>query len=172
MLKRLIPFFVATIIAVFTAQPVHAQTLTIDSIGNASTNGQTFTSWTYIGANPVLKGTASPSALVNVKIENITYATNATTEGEWQYQPTTMSAVGAYSVQVSSLTETILFTLNIATASSASATPSPVATQPAMPDTLPESGSSTLFYVVGIGLFSIAIGVAARMTLAHNSNEA
>ncbi|MFZ1721796.1 MAG: hypothetical protein WAU07_04810 [Microgenomates group bacterium] len=169
MLKRLLPFCVALLVAVFTTQAVHAQTLSIDSIGNTNTEGETFTSWTHIGANPAIKGSASPSAQVRLQIENTTYTTFANTIGDWQYQPTTLSSLGAYSIQVSSLAETILFTLNITASATSSASPSPVATQPALPETLPDSGSSTLFTVLGIGLLMVAVGISARMALSKNS---
>ncbi len=120
---------------------VAAQSLGITSIGGVPTTG-TITTWTHQGFNPVIVGTATPSAMVRIDIGSATSSTTAATSGAWSYQPTGLDAVGSYAFSVSSGGQSILFTLGISATASATPTPTPSSTASAeLPATLPQTGS-------------------------------
>jgi len=170
MLKRIAMVVVVLVGVMLSAQAVHAQTLSITKIGTSNTEGQTFTTWTYAGVNPLMSGTASPSATVSITVQNSTFNTTATSLGTWSYQPTSLTVAGSYPVQIKSLSETILFTLNLA-ASGATPSATPVASQPAMPDSLPETGSSGFVTLLGAGATLLAIGFATKLSIQHAFEE-
>lgn len=164
-------FIISSVFAVMmmVLAVIHVSALTLDNIGVTSSADQTFTTWSYLGTNPRLMGTADPNETVTISIDGTAYTTTADADGDWAYTPTTLNTSGDYEISIASGTETIAFTLTInsgtATASSSTTTTTTTTTATtsdslSYPDTLPQSGviDSTLF-LVGGGMFLIMVGV-------------
>lgn len=168
MKKIFISSLFALVLMVFTT--VSAFALTLDNIGVTSSAGQTFSTWSYLGTNPRLMGTADPGATVTITIDGVASTTTADEDGDWAYTPTTLSASGDYDIAITSGTDSISFTLTInsgsSSASSSSSTTTTTTTTSttsgllSYPDTLPQSGviDSTLF-LVGGGMMLIMMGI-------------
>jgi len=146
-----------------TSHDVFAAGLSVTSIGGVSTGG-TVTTWANEGYNPLLVGTASPSASISIDIDSVVASTMSATDGSWSYKPTTLSSAGSYEVALSSGSESVLFTLTIAQAASAAttattsdATTSAVTT----PTTLPQTGSDDILLLLAGGVFLMISGAYA-----------
>ena len=151
------------------ATRVLAATLTLQEIGASTVGGQSISSWTYTGMNPVFSGTADPDASVSITIASeAPTSVTADATGNWSYTPTTLNTEGSYQVTIVSGDQTISFMLTIgpyAGYSSTTATDSAVTgtTKGGMPDTLPVTGSFTdTLKLIAAGLGLIAVGLTTR----------
>lgn len=150
MLKRLFFLIIAFSTLAF-ASPVMAATLQLTSIGSVNTAGYTYSAWWYTSANPVLKGTAAPSAQVTITIDSSAQTITADTTGNWTYVPTTLIA-GDHQIVIASAGEQYSFTLHIGSDVPTSTGSASVSTYSAVPSDLPVSGVAE----VTIGLVAVA----------------
>lgn len=169
---RILPLIILTFVLSFAlATTVRAATLSVKTIGGMSVGTVVPTSWTHSGANPIITGSASPSATVQISIEDVPYTTAANALGDWSFTPTTITTNGAYEMVVSSGIENLIFTLNITGvgvgggASTASATASTSSGQPTLPTALPSTGSPAVISAVVLGLLSLGAGAIAYAKL-------
>lgn len=156
---------------VVIVSPVLAQSssLTLQSIGSSMVNGQTITSWTYMGTNPAFVGTATPDETVTVDINGVSGTATADSTGSWTFTPTNITDPGSYTVSITAGTSSLDFTLLVSTAG-ATATPSAeeagkggvVATNSALPVT---GGleDTLLLSAFGLGLVGIAFLFIANL---------
>ena len=153
-------FFGASLLA---TQSVSAQTLQINSIGGTSTGttGTSVRNWTHQGYNPLLAGTASPSATVTVMIDSVSVATTSSTTGAWQYKPTTMITPKSYEVALSSGSQSVLLTLSILEATSSATKGGATTSAVTYPATLPQPGSDDMLMLLAGGIFLVITGAYA-----------
>jgi hypothetical protein len=149
------------------SQPIKAAVLQLTSIGNSLVPTTAFTTWTYVGENPVFVGKASAAAQVTILLNSATNRVTADSLGDWVFTPTTL-LVGTHSVTISSGSESKAFSLVIAsdsagTTGSASATPTPTGSASAGvggAETLPQSGGMGLTLMVTIfGMAVLGLGL-------------
>lgn len=144
-----------------------AATLTLQSIGASTVGGQRISSWTYTGTNPLLSGTADPSATVTITIDGVPATATADASGNWSYKPTTLATEGSYTVSIVSGDQTLAFTLAIgaytgSTTTGTTATAS-ATTKGGVMEELPVSGSvGETLQLIGIGLGLIGMGFTTR----------
>lgn len=169
-MKKLLPIFLLVGCLLVAVARVHAAVLRVEKIGSDNVAGKTFASWTHYGLNPMLIGTATPSASVIVSINGTSTATAASEDGTWTLPPKlsgagSMSQYGVYEISISSGIENILFSLTLASASGSntndSTTKGGVSTQSSA-TSLPQSGFSDLFVFTGVGVLFLASAVASR----------
>ena len=149
------------------ATQVKAATLMIEKVGTTTVSTGA-TSWTYYGANPVIQGSASPSAVVSMTVGGIQEASaTANTSGDWSITPTSLDSVGSYSLNFSSGTENALLTLNIASSSAGTNTTKGGSTSGELdlPETLPETGSEDILIFLVVGGIMLAAGVSSGFLL-------
>jgi hypothetical protein len=163
MLKKNI--FGLLLIVFLWASPAFAYDLTLTKIGTMSTIGADYSLVSYIGAIPLLEGTATPAAQVAVTVKTTTaYVTAATASGVWQYLPAVLTT-GDNAVIISSGSQRLDFVLRY-NSTTPTATPSAVATISSAVTTLPQTG--TWEYVVfglvaGAGVWYLGRDVKKRM---------
>lgn len=139
------------LVSVAFVSPVLAATLQLTSIGSVNTAGYTYSAWWYTSANPVLKGTAAPSAQVTITIDSSAQTITADTTGNWTYVPTTLTA-GDHQIIIASSGEQYSFTLHIGSDVPTSTGSASVSTYSSVPNDLPVSGVAE----VTIGLVAVA----------------
>lgn len=155
------------------ASSVSAQAgiLTLTSIGSSAVTTQAINSWTYQGVNPVFVGTAAPGATVTITISGTAGTAVADSSGAWTFTPTNITAAGTYTVNITSGTGTMNFTLLIDSVA-ATATPAGSVNDaskgglPASPSALPQSGGledTLLLSAFGLGLVGIAFLFIANL---------
>lgn len=120
-----------------SASLVLAATLTLQTIGTSTVGGQSVSTWTYLGTNPVLTGKASPGSSVTITISATPATTTADATGNWTFTPTTLGTAGSYPISISSGSETISMTLTISPSTTATATSSATTTTAATPTPTP-----------------------------------
>ncbi len=151
-----------------SVQVAQAATLNVETIGGISVGTVVPTIWSHAGSNPIIAGSASPSATVQVSIDGTAYSTYADTLGDWSYTPTTLAANGGYEMVVTSGIENLIFTLNITGVGvgggATSTTSATVATQPALPTALPSSGSSSAVFFILAGVILFGVGAVSYVT--------
>ena len=136
---------------------VYALGLTLTKVGVLSTVGVDYSLIDYTGAIPTLEGTATPSALVLIKIKTSTEATVAASpSGVWRFTPGVLS-LGSSPIVITSGSQSISFTLNFnatpAAVPTATATPTPV------PEELPDAGVWEYYLpVIGAGILVLFLG--------------
>jgi len=166
--KRLIKIFsvIVGLASVFGVGLIWAYDLTLTKVGTMSTLGVDYSLVKYNGSIPTLEGTASPSALVAVKVNTgLNYAT-AAADGSWHYVPSTLST-GDNSVVITSSNQTISFILrfNSATESATvSATPSVIPDEATLPDTGVWE-NYLIGFLVGAGVFISGRYIKNKMQL-------
>ncbi len=133
------------------AGAVFAQDLTLTNIGVLSTIGVDYSNVIYSGAIPNLQGTASPSAVVYIKIKTSTDATVAASpSGTWQFKPGVLDK-GVSAVEITSGTQTLTFSIEFNATAAATPTATPTAT-PATSE-LPAAGIWEYYLpIIGMGL--------------------
>lgn len=165
---------VSALTLLFTTQ-VRAATLSVETIGGISVGTVVPTSWTHTGINPVIAGSASPSASVQVSIDSAPYTVVANSLGDWSYVPTTLTSNRAYEIVVTSGIENLIFTLNLSgastTTSTTSAATSTSSSQPTLPVALPSSGSSGALVFGVIGFLLIGVGAVSYAKLPQYMEE-
>lgn len=155
-MKKYLTYILGVFLFLLATKVVLAYDLTLTKIGTLSTIGADYSLVSYTGAVPGLEGTATPAAIVSVKVNSVSMAVlAATTSGVWSFTPTTLSA-GDNLITVSSGLQSIVFTIRY----NASVV-TPTATPAAEITTLPESGVwENIIYGV---LFGVAVWVAGRV---------
>lgn len=158
MIKRLFPIILG-FLAVFLAwKDAQAAYLILTRIGDVSTSGLLYSSWTYTGPSaPDLAGTATPSATVAVTVNAVTSTTSAATDGTWDVTPTNIVS-GDNSVSIASGNEVIAFTLTYDQSATPTATITPTPTATAT--SLPETGS--LWWPITIMAAGITVFLAGK----------
>ncbi len=159
-----------TILGAFLfAFPVFAYDLTLTKIGTLSTIGADYTLVSYTGSVPQLEGTATPAAMVSVKVNATSSAViAATTSGVWNFTPSSLNT-GDNLITVNSGSQILTFTIRF-NASAATPTPTPTATASAV-TTLPETGvwENILYGVLaGIAVMGFGVWVKKRMRIWEN----
>lgn len=145
----------------FFSNAVFAQSLGVTSIGGVSTGGS-ITTWAHEGYNPLMVGTASPSASISIDIDSVVESTTSASDGSWQFQPTSLSTTGSYEVAISSGTESVLFTLTIAEAASSTAKGGATSSGTMeVPEELPQTGSDDILLILAGGVFLMITGAYA-----------
>ncbi len=153
MYKKILILISAFLFVFLLAKPVAAAFLTLTRIGNLSTAGLVYTSFTVSGDSPDLSGTATPGATVAVTVNAVTATTSAAVSGVWLYKPLNIVG-GTNTVSIASGNESISFMLNYTPLATPTATV-PVATSGA----LPEAGGSTWpIVLIGLGLVVFIFG--------------
>lgn len=178
-----------TLLLLLKTNIAHAAALLLERIGTETVTSQTMTQWTNYGTRPSFSGSATPGAVVSIQIDDIVDTAEADETGYWSFLPFSLT-YGAHDFHLSSGTESLVFTLNIASQSgSTTATPTPTLKAGVTPtssassttstttkggldedEELPVSGSmsATAFLVIsGLGML-VAAG-AARATFAGMS---
>ncbi len=157
MRKKLLALAVL-VLSLTLVSPAFAAGLAVTSIGNLDTSSGTFyNAWWYTQENPILSGTAAPSASVSVSIDGVAATTTANTLGTWSYTPTTL-ITGNHTVLITSGTETVSFSIEIGSeAGTASVTTIPL-------NTSTSSGTTTL-PDSGVGIFTILAAAGGMLAL-------
>jgi hypothetical protein len=140
--------------------PLIAYALTLDNIGNLSTDGQVYNEWWYSGTNPTLSGTADPNSTVTVTVNEDTATTTADESGLWSYTSTNMPE-GDYNITLASGGETMSFILHVGQAYPGT-TETVVSEESGAP--VPETGFSQ---ILGI-MLSIAAFLTAVVVYYYN----
>lgn len=164
-MKHLLPVIIASLFFAVVTQ-VSAATLVLEQIGTSLyTTGAT--TWTYYGTNPVLQGSASPSAVVSLTIDGVQNSSaTADTSGDWSMNTTTLDSVGSYELNLNSGADNILFTLSIASSSSTAGTKGGTDSGDlVLPGELPATGSEDILLLLGIGGLMLTAGVSAGFLL-------
>lgn len=161
-MKRLL-FSVLTASLILSQAATVASALTLESIGASTVGGQSISSWTYQGSNPIFRGTAAPSATVTIDIAGTTATATADASGNWSYTPTNLASSGDYVVTITEGSETETFTLTMTTTSQSTTTTTSTSTSSGsvvLPDELPQTGTAEeTALLIGGGLGSMLIGV-------------
>lgn len=140
---------------------VLAYDLTLTKIGTLSTIGADYSLVSYVGTVPGLEGTATPAAMVSVKVNSTSNAVlAATTSGIWNFTPTSLST-GDNLITITSGSQSIIFTIRYsATTTTPTSTPSSSIT------TLPESGAwenVVLGMMFGVGIWFLGRFLKKKM---------
>lgn len=133
-MNKALLFFIAVLGVFIFAKNVFAYDLTLTSVGSVSTLGTDYSLIEYTGGIPTLKGTASPSAEVAVKIDTVLSQTIASTSGEWEFVPTSLNQ-GDNAVVLTSGLQTVSFVIRFnSTASGEVVTPLNLPDESSLPD--------------------------------------
>lgn len=140
---------------------VAAASLTLQEIGASTVGGRHISSWTYMGSNPILTGTADPDAVVAISIDGTATTATADSTGNWSYTPTTLTGEGTFQITITSGDQTISFTLALSPYSGGGSTASDsgVSKGGVTTDELPLSGGlADTLKLVGLGIGLVAMG--------------
>jgi hypothetical protein len=161
------------------AQVIAQETATQDTsfdlthIGVTNTAGQSFSTWTYYGENPVFKGVAPAGQEATIQIDQESFSATADEAGSWTWQPTTLTE-GSYSVALSSGEASKNFTLNIQPSGTKGGETSTNSgsTSTTSAQTLPQSGSAnTTLYLFFAGISMIGLGMMMTAQPAFTKNQ-
>ncbi len=146
-------YSVLTVVMFTFVGVVFAQDLILTKIGSLSAVGVDYSNVEYSGAIPTLEGTASPSAIVYIKIKTSTdLVVAATPSGVWEFTPGVLDP-GANTIEITSGIETLSFTLNYNATPAAEVTPTPI------PEELPAAGIWEYYLpIIGMGLTVVFFG--------------
>ena len=91
-MKTIKIFFVILFFSLFVSKFTFAGGFTVSSIGGVTTNNKQVGKFWHSSLNPVLRGTALPSANVDISIDGTAIQVAADSSGEWVYTPTGLTA--------------------------------------------------------------------------------
>lgn len=100
------------VFSLFFQKCAHAGGFTISSIGEVTTNNKQVGKFWHSSLAPVIRGTALPSANVDITIDGTTVQVAANSSGEWVYTPTGLTA-GAHEFTFASSGSTQKLTLTV-----------------------------------------------------------
>ena len=114
-MKNFMALFFGLLLVLISSQKILASGFNLKSIGGVDTSGKATGHWWYTSNNPLFVGDALPTVAVDVSIDGVTATAPTSSDGTWQYQPTTLSD-GDHQVVLTSGGSTISFTLTIGSA--------------------------------------------------------
>lgn len=91
-MKKLTIFLVIFVLSLFFTKATFAGGFTISSIGGVTTNNKQVSKFWHSSLNPVLRGTALPSANIDISIDGTAVQIAADSSGDWVYTPTGLTA--------------------------------------------------------------------------------
>lgn len=108
-------FLLLIIFSCFILQyPVQAEEFSLQKIGTLNVDGKYYTHWWFSGTKPVLQGTGSRGANIDITIDSDFKTIKASeTDGSWKYTPEAALEKKDHSVTIASGTDKISFILTI-----------------------------------------------------------
>lgn len=91
-MKKITMFFVVFVLSLFFTKTTFAGGFTISSIGGVTTNNKQVSKFWHTSLNPVLRGTALPSANIDITIDGTAVQVAADSAGDWVYTPSGLTA--------------------------------------------------------------------------------
>lgn len=156
--RKFISIIVGLMAVLVFYRSASAAYLVLTRIGNLSTSGVLYSTWTYSGPVPDMAGTATPGAVVAVTVNAVTATVSAGVDGVWVVNPVNIIA-GSNSVSVASGNEVLSFLLSYTPPASPTAT----VTQAATPSgALPAAG--VLVWPLGLVAAGLIIFFAGKKT--------
>jgi len=156
--RRFVSMVVGLIAVLVLYRTASAAYLILTRIGNLSTSGVLYSTWTYSGPAPDLAGTATPGAVVAVTVNAVTATVSAGVDGTWMVNPVSIVS-GSNSVSIASGNEVLSFLLNYSPPASPTATVVQTATSGG---TLPTVG--VMVWPLGLVATGLVIFFAGKKT--------
>jgi len=166
-MKKLSIFLISFLaMLVLVVSPALAASLQVTNLGTTDVSsldlGGALKTYTYSGGTFELAGTASPSAVVSIVIDDVTKTATSDSLGNWSSLISSLST-GNHDFAISSNTESLDFILTVGSstesATGTGGTTTTASTSSTSTTTLPEAGSlSTSIFTLFLAMLSLGLG--------------